>query len=220
MNCRVLIRHSKMDPNLLRESLEKQFNRTALKADDWKSKSAMYKDLEGVENQLIWGSQDEGGRILYGVLAEDPTLSLIWVEYSGGSDRTFVKLRQIIANSASAIEKSQGMWRNLTRTIKVEQSELYEITDQKPLGIKIRIQTWVSRLGQIVPKDLIVPGITFIFALLFAFQSQENPASMFFFSWSSWSVPALSAWLAVIIWSIILLATRYCFRKIEVKFDV
>jgi len=104
------------------------------------------------------------------------------------------------------------------------QSELYETTDQKPLGVKIKIETWASKLGQISPKDLIVPGLTYLFVLVSKFAGQaykqKGWPKSFFSELSSYSDPALIAWIVAFVWAMIVVISRFSQRHIEVKFDV
>ena len=218
MNCKVLIRHSDLNLSRLGKNLEIQFGRKPLSATEWKSKSAMYKDLAGVDNQLIWGSHDDGS-ILYGLLIASPNVTLIWAEYAGGSDWTFIQFRQIIENFAYAIKRSQRGLGYMTRTLIVEESALYAVTDQSPLGVKVRIQNRASKLGEVTPKELTVSGLIFCLALLAQFNSQTKPAGQFFLELSSWLFPAFYGWLALLFWGIIVVCWKWIGGRIEVKFD-
>jgi hypothetical protein len=221
VNCRIVIKHHpKLDRDRLPAILEAQFQRKGLSAIEWKAKSTHYHDTDGIEDQLIWASQDEGGKILYAVLTEARTLTTIWAEYGAGSDRTFNKLRQIIESSTRAIMECQG-WR---RKMSVDQSALYEETDKKPLGITVRIETSLTKLGQVSPKDLIAPALTYVVALVANFGKHAYEAGSwpkdFFRKFSSYSDPALMAWIVAILWAMIVFMNHFVKREVEVKFDV
>ena len=220
MFCHVKIRHSELNKEELTKTLRKQFGRAGLSAADWISKSARYQGLDGIDEVLIWGAHDEGGRILYGLIFERPDQTIIWAEHAGQSSEAFGRFRTILQSSAYSIRRSQRFFGYFARTVEVEESELYEVLN-RPLGIEVKIQNvGTSRWGEITAKDLILPGIVCLVALFFNFKGQTKPASDYFFQLSTWTFPATYAWLAIFIWGIILSLLKYVSARIEVKFDV
>jgi len=71
---------------------------------------------------------------------------------------------------------------------------------------------------------IVLPGLTYLFVLISkfgtqAYQQKGWPKS-FFSELSSYSDPALLAWIVAFAWAIILAIARFSRQQIEVRFDV
>jgi hypothetical protein len=218
MICKVLVSHSTLDEKRLETQLYEQFRSNALSAADWKSKSAKYKTLPGMESKLIWGSETDES--LYGLLRETPRRTLIWIEDSGSKDWVFTKFRGILDNFATALMKSQRGVGRITRSLTVKDSNLYVESDRDSLGVTVRILKEAQKVPQITLKEMFLSGVVAVFALIAHYQNSNKSALDYLAEVQVWSLPIpIYGWFAIVLFGIIVGALRIVKREVEVKFD-
>lgn len=218
MNFRVLVEHSRINQDQLKNALSERFARSGLQPNEWKSCSQKYKELDDIESQLIWGCVEEGGKIVYGLLREGATMTLIWIEYEGASDWTFKEVKRIMENSLRAIKSSQKKWRHL----KIIGSGLYQEVEEKTLDVTIELESWKARFGHFSAREIVVFFTVFLGVLVYKLNAAQNITPQTFLEqWETYLLdPAALTFLGAVIWTALLLVVRLLYQKVEVKFNV
>lgn len=220
MFSRLLLKHSSLKDGKLQQRLTERFGDSGLERTAWKKLSQQYANLDGIEDQFIWGRKVDG-HILYGFLKEDPRHTLLWIEYDGESSGTFVHMRRIIENGVYAVQRSQARWQGCA----VEESYTYSEVESSPLGITVEINTRGTRLGHFSGRRLFVAIIAFAIALGAGFLDRPDVASGtqqspedFFSNLAAYDDPAVYLIGAMILWSAVVMLWGLAIRKVEVTF--
>ena len=145
VNCKVSFRHRRLAREALIEWLRREFGQTGIDSAAWRASSHVYKDLDGIEDNLIWGGTSDGGRLLYGLLTESANQTLLWIEHNADSSLAFDQFKLVIRSATRSLMRTAGRLRSIT----VGKSTFYQEREERPLGLNVKIssaQTSISSL--------------------------------------------------------------------------
>lgn len=214
MNCRVILSHPEVDKAKLSKWISQRFGKPGLTAAAWKNQT-VYRDMEGLEEQFIWG--DRFVDVVYGFLGQAPRHTLVWIEHHGGTlTNAFQEFKRVISSGASAI---------LTATrprfgTKVAAQAIYERDDRQPVDLSLELATWQSRAGQFSRRELVSLAIAFVAGLIggYFWQGKTQSFADYLRSLDPFKDGSSLTLASALIWTVSLAVWRFWRGTVEVVF--